>query len=210
MGKFRLYNICIRVDIYKKEYMTAYMQDIHTGYNYEFITFNQDHIALIKPYLAMSKGGRLTIPEEYILIEGEFINYQFNFKFFKKSPKGTCSEYYRNADGTVQVFNSLIVFCQFYIDEFGQKQYLRHESPQEVANREYHHLCNYRRVPYNCEPYSEEKERVLNQQFIHKTEYEDDDFNQSMSDYEDSSSFYDDGLDMDQQSEDFYKDLGIY
>lgn len=110
----------------------------------------------------------------------------------------------------MQVFNSLRIFCQYYIDEFGERIWIKGESPEEVFRRDF---------KYKCVPYSITLETELNQNkqkyAINKITSYDEDIN-NINDYEyeeddnDSSLYYDDGLDMDQQSEDYWKELGIF
>lgn len=107
------------------------------------------------------------------------------------------------------MFQSLRIFCQYFIDELGQKTWIKGESPTEVYQREY---------KYKCVPYSENLEYILNQkkekyriaQTIPSDELSDNNYDETEYDDDNASSFYDDGLDMDQQSEEYWQELGIF
>lgn len=203
MGKYRLSNIHIRIARNGNEYMTARMKEISTGKEDDFITFNKNQINLIKPYLLTSQGGTShspkEIPEQYILINGGYYECPCQ-KSFRKHTKGKSKgEYYRSSNGKVQVFEKLIVFCQYYMDN-GELVFPHKESPLEVCQREF---------SYSCIPYTKEKELELNQEL--NEGINNDDFTPIWEDdYDNASLYYDDGLDMDQQNEDYYKELGIF
>nr|WP_302830558.1 hypothetical protein [uncultured Bacteroides sp.] len=204
MGKYKLSNIRIRFAINKNEYMTAKIKDIFTGKEDDFITFNKNQINIIKPYLPITQGGTANpfkeIPEQYTLIDGGYYEYYPVQKFFRKHTKGELrGKYYRNPDGKVQIFEKLIVFCQYYIEN-GKRNFPHKESPTEIGQREF---------SYSCIPYTKEKEIELNQR-LNANINDDASFQIWENDYENASTYYDDGLDMDQQSEDYYKELGIF
>ena len=96
---------------------------------FDFINFSQEMVRILAPYLSKTKGGIAeedkNIPIELRTITGKWIYYTAREPFFEKHTKNISAkniykgDYIRNEDGSVQVFNSLRIFCQYYIDEFG-------------------------------------------------------------------------------------------
>ena len=221
MGRFLLSHIKIRVARNNSRYITGKLNNqICTGdRETDFISFSKRMIELLEPYLSKQNGGTAEIDKEIPLelrtITGCWIDCSVKEKFFKKYTKNIPfqnikkGEYIRKKDGTVAVFQSLRIFCQYFIDELGQKTWIKGESPTEVYQREY---------KYRCVPYSENLEYILNQkkekyriaQTIPSDELSDNNYDETEYDDDNASSFYDDGLDMDQQSEEYWQELGIF
>ena len=218
MAEFLLSSIMIRTARNGSKYVIGKLKNKKYDWEKEFnfISFSQEMVRILEPYLSINKGGIAeedkNIPIELRTITGCWVDYPVPNKFFKKYTQNIPSknihkgDYIRNEDGSMQVFNSLRIFCQYYIDEFGEKVWIKGESPQEIFMREF---------KYKCIPYSTILETELNQnapkhandQIISK-EY--DDINYYEEDENDSSLYYNDSLDMDEQSEDYYKELGIF
>lgn len=219
MAKFLLSSIMIRIARNGSKYITGKLKNKRCPWEdeFDFINFSQEMVRILEPYLSKTRGGIAeqdkNIPTELRTITGCWLDYSVSEVFFQKYTKNIPSEnihkgdYIRNEDGSVQTFSSLRIFCQYYIDE-GQKVWLKGESPYEVFMREF---------KYKCEPYSTELEMKLNQnkQKYAKSptnDYETDNDNSSLyeEDSDNSSLYYNDGLDMNQQSEDYWKALGIF
>lgn len=222
MAEFLLSSIMIRIARNGSKYITGKLKNKKCPWEeeFDFINFSQEMVRILAPYLSKTKGGIAeedkTIPIELRTITGKWIYYTACEPFFEKHTKNIPAkniykgDYIRNEDGSVQVFNSLRIFCQYYIDEFGERIWIKGESPEEVFRRDF---------KYKCVPYSITLETELNQNkqkyAINKITSYDEDIN-NINDYEyeeddnDSSLYYDDGLDMDQQSEDYWKELGIF
>ena len=220
MAEFLLSSIMIRIARNGSKYITGKLKNKHCPGEdeFDFINFSQEMVRILEPYLSKTRGGIAeqdkNIPTELRTITGCWLDYPISEVFFQKYTKNIPSEnihkgdYIRNEDGSVQTFSSLRIFCQYYIDEFGQKVWIKGESPDEVFMREF---------KYKCEPYSTALEMELNQnkQKYAKSStdfYEEDidDINYDTEDDDNSSLYYDDSLDTDQQSEDYWKALGIF
>lgn len=221
MADFLLSSIMIRTARNGSKYITGKLKNKRCPWEneFDFINFSQEMVKILEPYLSKQKGGTAqqdkNVPTELRTITGCWCDYSVPERFFQKYTKNIPAEninkgdYIRNVDGSVQIFSTLKIFCQYYIDEFGQKVWIKGESPYEVFMREF---------KYKCEPYSIALEMKLNQnkQKYAKspTNYYDEEDNDNSSLYEEdsdnSSLYYDDGLDMNQQSEDYWKELGIF
>lgn len=228
MPKFKLNSIRIRTAKNGCKYVTARIKaepDSH-GTEEDYINFSDSMVQLYEPYLSVEKGGispiEKEIPIQYTIIYGEYILYKPNQLFFKLHTKDDIAkgihkgDYVRLPDGKVAVYNSLKVFCHYYIDDItGKKEYSDKQSPEEVGSREF---------KYRCIPYSKDLEQKLNHEdwkcndskhldYLREEEIKYCDANYKDYDYyygdEDDSS-YDDGLDMNQQSQNYWESNGLF
>ena len=211
----------IRIARNGSKYITGKLKNKKCSWEeeFDFINFSQEMVRILEHYLSKNKGGIAekdkNIPIELRTITGCWIDYSVPDSFFEKYTKNIPSEnihkgdYIRNEDGCVTVFKVLRIFCQYYIDEFGEKVWVKGESPQEVFIRDF---------KYKCIPYSTKLETELNQNkqkyaspqiTSHEEDIDDIDYYEYEED-NNSSLYYNDGLDMDQQSEDYWKELGIF
>lgn len=224
MAEFLLSSIMIRTARNGSKYITGKLKNKKCPWEeeFDFHSFSQEMVKILAPYLSKTKGGIAeedkNIPIELRTITGCWIYHPhpFHEQFFEKYTKNIPTknihkgDYIRNEDGCVAVFKALRIFCQYYIDEFGEKVWIKGESPYEVFMQDF---------KYRCVPYSTTLEAELNQDkqkyaINETTSYDEDIDNINYYEYEeddnDSSLHYDDGLDMDQQSEDYWKELGIF
>lgn len=205
MARYLFSSIRILTARNNNKYVRAKLRNLDYAekeFDYIFFQLSSEWIKNIEPYLSTKNGGTadkdLPIPNYLRTFNGKWINYHIGDRFFKKH-KGS---FVRKADGTVEVFTSLKIFCLYYYDnELGQEQYFKNGFPETIAKQ-------IRRIKKRyIVPYSETLERELNKELTNDYSiepYVEDD------EYDTSSLYYDDGLDMDQQSEDFYKELGIF
>ena len=211
MGKFRLHSIKIKRAINNTKYVVAKKQNLDCPWEEEtdYICFSDNAVRLYEPYLAFANGGKSDvdkqIPEQCLIIDGGYYDYKFEHFFFRKYIKNDLKngarkgDYIRNTDGKVVIFDTLRIFCQYYLDKCGNINFLAKQSPKEVGMREYR---------YCCIPYSKDLEEQLNGVCI--SHYSGDDYYQT-DNYDDRDSiYYDDNLDMDQQSQEYWEDLGIF
>lgn len=221
MAEFLLSSIMIRIARNGSKYITGKLKSKRCPWEdeFDFINFSQEMVKILEPYLSKKRGGIAeqdkNIPTELRTITGCWLDYPVPERFFQKYTKNIPAkninkgDYIRNIDGSVQTFSILRIFCQYYIDELGEKVWIKGESPHEVFIREF---------KYKCEPYSTMLEIELNQNKqkyakSSKNFYENEDIdniNYYEEDDDNSSLYYDDGLDMDQQSENYWKELGIF
>lgn len=172
MAQYRILNPVIRtVEQSKqnagKKYLVASLQNARCIWEtpQNFTCFNENVVNAYAQLLSVQKGGTQQadqpIPEELQLLSGCWVDYTPEQKFYKQhlsnhpavppsptNPQGRpeikAGEIVKKG-GVPVVYTTLRVFCQYYIDEFGEKQYLRGESPMEVGQRAFSAYC----IPIN-------------------------------------------------------------
>lgn len=207
MGKYRLSSIKIRMAKNGNKYVKVKIQNIDdpNAKIDDYYFFSEGAVRCYEPYLSFVNGGISNfdkqIPEQYLIIYGEYCDFRPGYKFFKKHLKDDLNnnihkgDYVRDSNRKVKVYDTLTVFCRYYI-ESGEKIYGK-LSPKEVGQREFRRCCVI---------YSLDLERKLNN--LSELNYVSD--NNLVSDDEFSSSYYNDSIDMDQQSQKYWEDLGIF
>lgn len=216
MGEFILSSIRIKRAKNGNKYIVAKMKDLNNPsakeVDYPYPLFSEVAVKLYEPYLSFANGGKSDsdkqIPKEYLKIYGEYYYYTPGVKFFKKHSKDDLKnkirkgDYVRDTNGKVVVYEKLLVFCRQYINEDGSKEFADKESPREVGVREF---------KYCCESYSKGLEDKLNNK--NPKSYCASGYNETNNNECDDylgSLYYDDGIDMDQQNQKYWEDLGLF
>lgn len=125
-----------------------------------FTCFIQPIVNLFTPLLSIQHGGTAQadqpIPEELQMITGCWIDWCPPQKFYKQhlsshpARPATATQPAREAiqagslvmkGGKPILYTTLRIFCQYYMDEFGEKQWIRGGSPEEVGQRAFSAYC---------------------------------------------------------------------
>ena len=146
-----------------KKYLYASLQNAKCIWEnpQTFTNFNENVVKAFEKLLPISKGGlaqeEKPIPPELSTVTGHWVDYVPTQEFYKQhlsdrapvppspiNPQGKpaikAGELVKK-NGVPIKYNVLRVFCLYYLDEFGEKQYLRGESPQEVGQRAFNAYC---------------------------------------------------------------------
>ena len=146
-----------------KKYLYASLQNAKCVWEtpQTFTNFNENVVKAFEKVLPINKGGlaqtEQPIPPEFTTITGHWVDYIPTQKFYKQhlsdhapvppsptNPQGRpaikAGELVKK-NGIPIVYDTLRVFCLYYLDEFNEKQYLRGESPQEVGQRAFSAYC---------------------------------------------------------------------
>lgn len=117
----------------------------------KYLNFDPSFVTLFEPLLPTSVGGTaLTeqpIPAELSTITGCMIDYKPPTLFHKKylttnAQYGTIAgEYVKDSDGTAIVYDTLRVFCRYYLDENGKQAWADGESPEEAGRAAFSSYC---------------------------------------------------------------------
>lgn len=146
-----------------KKYLYASLQNAKCIWEtpQTFTNFNENVVKAFEKLLPINKGGlaqqELPLPPELTTVTGCWIDYIPPQKFYKQhlSDHATVAPSALNPQGRPAikagelvkknnipiVYDTLRVFCLYYLDEFGEKQFLRGESPQEVGQRAFNAYC---------------------------------------------------------------------
>lgn len=150
-----------------KKYLVASLQNARCIWEtpQRFTSFNENVVNAFTQILSIQKGGTQQqdqpIPEELQTLMGCWADYTPEQKFYKQhlsnhpavppsptNPQGRpeirAGELIKKG-GIPVVYTTLRVFCQYYIDEFNEKQFLKGESPLEVGQRAFNAYC----IPIN-------------------------------------------------------------
>lgn len=125
-----------------------------------FTCFIQPIVNLFTPLLSIQHGGTAQadqpIPEELQMVTGCWIDWCPPQKFYKQhlsshpARPATATQPAREAiqagslvmkGGKPILYTTLRIFCQYYTDEFGEKQWIRGGSPEEVGQRAFSAYC---------------------------------------------------------------------
>lgn len=125
-----------------------------------FPCFIQPIVNLFTPLLSIQHGGTAQadqpIPEELQMVTGCWIDWCPPQKFYKQhlsshpARPATATQPAREAiqagslvmkGGKPILYTTLRIFCQYYMDEFGEKQWIRGGSPEEVGQRAFSAYC---------------------------------------------------------------------
>lgn len=125
-----------------------------------FTCFIQPIVNLFTPLLSIQHGGTAQadqpIPEELQMVTGCWIDWCPPQKFYKQhlsshpARPATATQPAREAiqagslvmkGGKPILYTTLRIFCQYYMDEFGEKQWIRGGSPEEVGQRAFSAYC---------------------------------------------------------------------
>lgn len=125
-----------------------------------FTYFIQPIVNIFTPLLSIQHGGTAQadqpIPEELQYVTGCWIDWCPPQKFYKQhlsdhpAQPATANRPAREAikagslvskGGKPILYTTLRIFCQYYIDEFGEKQWIRGGSPEEVGQRAFGAYC---------------------------------------------------------------------
>lgn len=146
-----------------KKYLYASLQNAKCIWEtpQTFTSFNENVVKAFEKLLPINKGGlaqqELPIPPELTTVTGHWADFVPTQKFYKQrlsdyapvppSPTNPNGRPAIKAGELVKknnipiVYDTLRVFCLYYLDEFGKKNYLRGESPQEVGQRAFNAYC---------------------------------------------------------------------
>lgn len=125
-----------------------------------FTSFNTLMVKAFEPLLSIAHGGTAqqdaVIPDELSIISGCWVNYTPAQKFHKQHLSGHAAQPATptraakpairagelvGKNGQPTVFTTLAVFCQYYLDEFNEKQWVRGCSPDEAGARAFQAYC---------------------------------------------------------------------
>lgn len=146
-----------------KKYLYASLQNAKCIWEtpQTFTNFNENVVKAFEKVLPINKGGlaqtEQPIPPELTTVTGHWVDYIPTQKFYKQhlsdhapvppsptNPQGRpaikAGELVKKNNIPI-VYDTLRVFCSYYLDEFNEKQYLRGESPQEVGQRAFNAYC---------------------------------------------------------------------
>ena len=146
-----------------KKYLYASLQNAKCIWEnpQTFTSFNENVVKAFEKLLPISKGGlaqeEKPIPPELTTVTGHWVDFMPTQKFYKQhlsdhapvppSPTNPNGRPAIKAGTLVKknnipiVYNTLRVFCLYYLDELGERNYLRGESPQEVGQRAFNAYC---------------------------------------------------------------------
>lgn len=121
-----------------------------------YTSFLDNVVAIFEPLLPIDKGGTAPteqpIPDAFKTLSGCYVSWKSPQPFYKKhlsahpaNPR-TGSPAVNQGDivkqgGVPVVFTEIVVFCQYYFDEMGEKQWIRGGSPEEVGRRAFSNYC---------------------------------------------------------------------
>lgn len=121
-----------------------------------YTSFQANVVALFEPLLSIQHGGLAQadqpIPEMFQTIEGCYVSWKSPQPFYKRhlSPhpanpaKGTpaiqAGEIVKQG-GVPVIFTELVVFCQYYYDSRGEKQWMKGCTPEDVGRRAFQNYC---------------------------------------------------------------------
>ena len=115
-----------------------------------YTSFQKPVVAIFEPLLSMQHGGigqtDQAIPEMFQTIEGCYVSWKSPQPFYKKHlsahpanpAKGTpaimAGDIVKQG-GVPVIYTELVVFCQYYYDSRGEKQWMRGSTPEEVGEQ---------------------------------------------------------------------------
>ncbi len=167
MAKYRIINPVIKTVPAGKQnaggkYLIAKLQNTMCIWEipHTYTCFNPLIVEALTPLLSMQNGGiaqeNQPIPEELATITGCWVDWQPAQKFYKQHlsdhqarpatptqaarPAIKAGELVKKGNEPI-LFTTLRIFCQYYIDEFGEKTWLIGESPEEVGQRAFRNYC---------------------------------------------------------------------
>ena len=160
-----------------KEYILAQIKNVRSMYepSQTFVCFLPEVVEALKPYISKQKNGEAEqdkpIPSEYN-VTGCWYDYTPATKFYKQhlsahdavlpsptNPKGKAAikvgDLVTDNNGNPIIYTTLRVFCQYYIDDDGQKVWIRGCSPEEAGQQAFSAYCisvNENTTPQVAEP----------------------------------------------------------
>ena len=121
-----------------------------------YTSFQKPVVAIFEPLLSMQHGGigqtDQAIPEMFQTIEGCYVSWKSPQPFYKKHlsahpanpAKGTpaimAGDIVKQG-GVPVIYTELVVFCQYYYDSRGEKQWMRGSTPEEVGRAAFSNYC---------------------------------------------------------------------
>lgn len=131
-----------------------------------YVNFMPEVVAAFESVLPIDKGGKAQqaqpLPLELSTIEGCWVNWKPAQMFYKKhlsdhpaqpavpasanNPGRAARPAIKAGElvgekGNPTIFTTLRVFCIYYVDEFGEKTWIRGNSPDEVGQRAFSNYC---------------------------------------------------------------------
>lgn len=158
MARFKLVNILIKVVKKEgslnngKEYLIADMINLNCprSTSPRYTSFYGPYIDQVKPFLSTAAGGTGTttteLPAELGIVTGTFVPYKPVQQFYKKHLTANPEKGYKigdlvTLDGKPRIYDTLIVFCEYYMDEFGEKTWLTGNSPEQAGEQAFGNYC---------------------------------------------------------------------
>ena len=121
-----------------------------------YTSFEPQVVAIFEPLLSIQHGGVAQadqpIPEMFQTLEGCYISWKSPQPFYKKHlsahpanpakglPAIMAGDLVKQG-GVPVVYTELIVFCQYYYDSRGEKQWMRGKTPEEVGRAAFSNYC---------------------------------------------------------------------
>lgn len=167
MARYRILNPVIKtVEQGKqnagKKYLVAELQNTMCVWEptQTFTCFIDAIVAAFTPLLSIAHGGTAQqdaqLPEELSTVTGCWIDWVPPQKFYKQHlsshpaqpatptraarPAIQAGELVKKGDTPI-LYTTLRIFCQYYLDEFNEKQWIRGGSPEEVGQRAFSAYC---------------------------------------------------------------------
>lgn len=168
MARYRIMNPELRIIAQGKQnagkkYLYASLQNANCVWEapQTFTSFNENVVNAYEQLLPLDKGGKAQVaqelPEELQYVTGCWIDWKPAQRFYKRHlsnhpavPPSPTNPRGREAimagslvmkAGTPIVYDTLRIFCLYYVDEFGEKTFLRGEGPEEVGQRAFMAYC---------------------------------------------------------------------
>lgn len=116
----------------------------------QYVSFNPAVVKMLEPLLPVAQGGTAAtlqpIPIEITDIYGAFEEFVPAQDFYKRHLKDDEKGRYKAGDIVVRngipvIYKSMMVFCQYYTDELGKKQYMKGASLVEAGQRAFAAYC---------------------------------------------------------------------
>lgn len=144
------------------KYLYALLSNINCPWegSQVYTSFLPNVVTVFEPLLPINKNGvaqqEQPIPQELQIIQGCYVMWKSPQPFYKKHLSAHPANPAKNMpavnagdivkiDGQPVIYTELPVFCQYYIDEMGEKQWMRACTPEEVGRRAFQNYC----VPVN-------------------------------------------------------------
>ena len=207
MARYELTNVTI-CSAYGQKFIKARVINVNDPNDFmnDYCTYglyNMNHAEKLAPYIIKSRGGLsdvdLPIPYKYRYFYADWEEYKPESRFFWKPD---LNMYKRDSNGKVKVYSKMRVLCEYCINEQKKKEYWKHSFPYERGRRRFEYKVRIGEFV----PYDKELELQLN----NCSTSCDNAYDNYEEEYNWNNDYYNDGLDMDQQSESYWQELGIF
>lgn len=163
MARFKLSDASLKI-ITKgpnkgQKYLIAQTLNLNDPYavSRTFVSFTKAVVAIWDTLLPASKGGsaaaELPVPDNLAIIMGRYMTYKPATKFHKvylydRPEKGQKAGDIMKIEERPVVFDTLEVFCRYFINDDGEKEWADGESPEKAGERAFKSYC----IPITTSP----------------------------------------------------------